>query len=200
MPRPNLYSYVITHDDGFAPNPFHGYLTLACCKPVIRRVAKVGDYVVANASLAGRKKPRLVYMMRITDKMTFDEYYRDPRFQAKIPKRDGTMIEQLGDNIYFLNAAGQYRQIDDAAHHCEDGDMKRDLGGKYVLISDDFIYWGGSDQPPPPHLDQARPDTIIKRGQGHSSRSFTESFKRDVFSWFNSFPRRGRLGKPSLWK
>nr|WP_269667332.1 hypothetical protein [Polaromonas naphthalenivorans] len=27
----------MTHDSGFAPNPFHGTLTLATCKPGIRR-------------------------------------------------------------------------------------------------------------------------------------------------------------------
>ena len=35
-----LFSYVIEHDLGFAPNPFHGVCTLACCKPQIRKIAK----------------------------------------------------------------------------------------------------------------------------------------------------------------
>ena len=36
-----IYEYVMTDDTGFAPNPFYGICTLACCKPVIRRgVAK----------------------------------------------------------------------------------------------------------------------------------------------------------------
>ena len=198
MARPNLYSYVITHDDGFAPNPFHGLLTLACCKPVIRRVAKVGDYVCANGSMVRGAAPRLVYIMRVTEKMTFDEYFRDPRFQEKKPKRDGTPIQQLGDNIYFLGAAGHYQQIDDAAHHCESGDMQRDLGGKYVLISDDFIYWGGMVQPPPPQLDRNRFESIIHRSQGHSSNRFSDGFKQEVFEWFDRFPQKGRLGQPSL--
>jgi hypothetical protein len=41
-----LYCYIVTHDTGFSPNPFHGYCTLACCKPTIRRTAKEGDWVV----------------------------------------------------------------------------------------------------------------------------------------------------------
>jgi len=32
-----LYLYTMTYDSGFAPNPFHGICTLACCKPGIRR-------------------------------------------------------------------------------------------------------------------------------------------------------------------
>ncbi|WP_347927045.1 hypothetical protein [Pseudomonas helvetica] len=38
-----IYSYVITHDHGFAPNPHGGVLTLATCKPVIRRTAEKGS-------------------------------------------------------------------------------------------------------------------------------------------------------------
>ena len=32
-----LFSYVVATDSGFAPNPFFGLCTLACCKPAIRR-------------------------------------------------------------------------------------------------------------------------------------------------------------------
>lgn len=41
-----LYSYVVARDFGFAPNPFHGYCTLATCKPDIRATASVGDWVI----------------------------------------------------------------------------------------------------------------------------------------------------------
>jgi hypothetical protein len=45
-----LFTYVITHDAGFAPNPFYGVLTLNFCKPLIRRTAEVGDWVAANTA------------------------------------------------------------------------------------------------------------------------------------------------------
>ena len=40
-----LYAYIMTDDKGFAPNPFSGICTLACCKPAIRR--SVADYALA---------------------------------------------------------------------------------------------------------------------------------------------------------
>lgn len=43
---PRLYSYILSHDEGFSPNPFRGVLTLACCKSAIRRAAAVGDVIV----------------------------------------------------------------------------------------------------------------------------------------------------------
>lgn len=41
----NLYSYVITRDYGFAPNPFWGICSLATCKPQIRQRALKGDWI-----------------------------------------------------------------------------------------------------------------------------------------------------------
>ena len=32
-----LFAYKMTHDTGFAPNPFWGWMTLATCKSQIRR-------------------------------------------------------------------------------------------------------------------------------------------------------------------
>lgn len=32
-----LYAYIMTYDTGFAPNPFFGICTLACCKPKMRQ-------------------------------------------------------------------------------------------------------------------------------------------------------------------
>jgi hypothetical protein len=72
---PRLFTYVITTDAGFAPNPFHGVCTLNCCKPVIRRVAQVGDWVAANTSADFPAGPGLLlYAMRITSKMPMSEY------------------------------------------------------------------------------------------------------------------------------
>ena len=57
-----LYSYTIAIDTGFAPNPFNGFCTLACCKPGIRRTAQDGDYVVGIGPKGSGN--RVVYAMR----------------------------------------------------------------------------------------------------------------------------------------
>lgn len=41
-----LYAYTMTSDSGFAPNPFHGFCTLATCKARIRERATTGDWVL----------------------------------------------------------------------------------------------------------------------------------------------------------
>ena len=45
-----LFSYCLTCDSGAAPNPFWELCTLAICKPVIRRVASIGDWVLGFGS------------------------------------------------------------------------------------------------------------------------------------------------------
>ena len=47
----NLYSYVITRDYGFAPNPFWNICTLATCKPQIREHALKGDWCFPNKKI-----------------------------------------------------------------------------------------------------------------------------------------------------
>jgi len=47
----SVFIYVVDRDFGFAPNPFHGYCTLATCKAKIRNQARVGDWVIGNGGV-----------------------------------------------------------------------------------------------------------------------------------------------------
>lgn len=100
-----LYVYVLTHDTGFAPNPFHGYCTLATCKPVIRRGADIGDWVVGVGSTQNGQEGQLIYAMRVEEAMSFEEYWTDPRFQLKKPALTGDQEFRCGDNIYHRDPA-----------------------------------------------------------------------------------------------
>jgi hypothetical protein len=92
-----VFSYVVVSDSGFAPNPFHGVCTLACCKPVIRRHAQVGDLIVGLST----RCERVVYAMKVSKVVGFDEYWRDAQGLAKRPDRSSSAArERRGDNIY----------------------------------------------------------------------------------------------------
>src|SRR5512133_214086 len=94
-----LYTYIVKFDTGFAPNPFHGYCTLACCKPAIRRAAEPGDWIVGLTTK--ERGNRLVYAMHVAQKITFDEYWRDKRFAHKVPDlRSDDPERRCGDNVY----------------------------------------------------------------------------------------------------
>lgn len=164
-----LYSYVVDHDNGFAPNPFHGFCTLACCKPAIRRKAQVGDYVIGHAGIGDGY--RVIYAMEVTDKKTFDEYWRGQRFHVKRPDMDAGGEKALGDNIYRWDAKRQEYRQERSRHSNPDGteNLKnkiRDTQDDAVLISDKFTYWGGQSPDDPPFL-----INIVKHGPGHKSKA-----------------------------
>lgn len=99
----HLIAYKMTNDSGFAPNPFHGKLTLATCKPGIRSSGnrRIGDWVAGftSATLCGDTvgSERLVYLMRVDEILPIEDYFLDPRFEAKIPKKaHRTRFTELG--------------------------------------------------------------------------------------------------------
>lgn len=162
-----LFTYIVVSDKGFSPNPFHGWCTLACCKPRIRSSATAGDLVVGISP--GHLGHRIVYGMVVTEApLTFKEYYQDSRFHSKKPRRTGDPVDRRGDNIYKPLPGGSYRQLP-SFHSRTDGcehkqNKKRDLSGKRVLISEQFWYFGRSGKPLPPLLSEVIP------GRGHRCR------------------------------
>lgn len=142
-----VYIYVVARDFGFAPNPFHGYCTLATCKPKIRNKAQVDDWVIGMGGTRLKATGRCIYAMRITDKTTFNNYWEDPIFLDKKPVRNGSRKMMVGDNIYhFDTQANEWRQAD--SHHSHDDgspnpkNVSTDTKSEHVLISKQFFYFG----------------------------------------------------------
>ena len=118
---PRLFTYIVAHDIGFAPNPFFSYCTLATCKPGIRKGAVIGDWIAGVGSKKKRQYGRLVYAMEVEETLSFDEYWRDPRFQRKKPNRVGSLKQRYGDNIYHRAADGETWVQEDGRHSLHDG-------------------------------------------------------------------------------
>jgi len=53
--------------------------------------------------------------MRVTEKITFDEYWANPAYLDKKPIRNGSKKMMVGDNIYHRDATGHWHQAD--SHH-----------------------------------------------------------------------------------
>src|SRR6185295_10141314 len=121
-----VYIYVVDRDFGFAPNPFHGYCTLATCKPGIRNRAEVGDWVIGMGGARLKATGRCIFAMRVSEKLTFNEYWESPRFLDKKPVRNGSLKMIVGDNIYYFDTGvGEWSQAD--SHHSNaDGSINRD--------------------------------------------------------------------------
>src|SRR5689334_18976227 len=135
-----LYSYVITHDAGFAPNPFGGFCTLATCKPHIRLAAQPGDWVAGTGSTRAVGRDRLVYAAKIDEVLPIEEYRASPRFAVKRPAASSEPWRRCGDNIYFKDEDGIWAQRRNIHHFREHA--ARDVGGRNVLVANLFWYFG----------------------------------------------------------
>ncbi|PYE18368.1 hypothetical protein C7410_12270 [Paraburkholderia silvatlantica] len=142
-----VYIYVVDRDFGFAPNPFHKLCTLATCKPIIRRVAKEGDWVIGMGGSRLNATGRCVFAMRVSNSITFNEYWENPLYRDKKPVRNGSKKMMVGDNIYH-QVAGDWTQLN--SHHSHpDGspnihNLINDTQTDAVLVSDYFFYFGAS--------------------------------------------------------
>lgn len=167
-PTPYGILYVVARDFGFAPNPFHGVCTLATCKPVIRKTARVGDWIIGMGGGDLRATGRCVFAMQVTAKMTFTEYWDSPDFRAKRPLRNGSLTMAVGDNIYHRTKAGGWVQAD--SHHSHpDGtanltNVRADTRADAVLASTQFYYFGQAAPRIPPRI---LTDLGYRNGRGH---------------------------------
>jgi hypothetical protein len=168
---PRLFSYVVDHDYGFAPNPRDGFCTLAKCKyrkkgaqrRNIVELAETGDWVVGTGGVsedsAGHGK--IIYAMRVDEKLTLAEYYTDKRFRGR---------------------AGNTR---DESHRTD----------TFALISQHFFYFGRNaidlEAVPQEHL--AHP--LEKKGAGFRS-DFNEEFIEDFIRWLERNFEIGIHGAP----
>lgn len=194
-----LYSYVVVRDYGFAPNPFFGFCTLATCKPEIRRTASVGDWIMGTGSKAKGRSAHVVYAMRVSETMSFNQYWKDPRFHDKRPDMHASIRNAFGDNIYCHNdVTDKWSQLD-SHHSCQDGtsnpeNIRHDTRVDRVLVSDHFTYWGGSG----PSIPTSFGDDICKRGSGHRCH-FPDELVEGCIAWLRSLNETGYCSDPSDW-
>lgn len=196
------FSYRLDHDYGFAPNPFYGYCTLANCMPKIRSNPnlEIGDWIIGLGSKKLGNEQHLIYLMKVQEKLSFQEYWIDPRFQIKKPKDNGSLTNIHGDNIYSWNEAqAKWNQMD-SIHSNPDGSphpghIDKDTGGRYVLVADHFYYFGDAHfQIPEPYLKVC----------GNNPRGF---FRQGIplevgaafVDWIESHYQPGIHGDPINW-
>lgn len=142
-----VYMYVVARDFGFAPNPFHGFCSLATCKPAIRSTATIGDWIVGMGGTGLDAVGRCIFAMRVSETRNFDEYWADPTCRDKRPVRNGSKKMLVGDNIYHRHPVGRHWLQEDSHHSQADGtvnmfNLGRDTKTNRVLLSRHFYYFG----------------------------------------------------------
>jgi len=199
-----MHSYVVARDFGFAPNPFFGVCTLATCKPRLRSVAQIGDWIIGLGSKKRNREKNFVYVMRVTGAMTFNQYWTAPQFQRKKPNLRGSKKQAFGDNIYFQNPKTHVWQQANSHHSFEDGgcneaNVINDTQTDRVLVSDDFIYWGGRGPEVPGRFLNYGTNHVTLRVIRNHRNDFPPLFIQEVVGWIRSLDERGYVGEPLDW-
>lgn len=185
-----IYFYKMTTDDGGAPHVKDDVLSLAICKPMIRRTAQPGDVIMGFAASVMDPNNRLIYVARVGERLRGHDYYT-----AKYVTRGDCIYERRGE---------RFERRDDALYHKEPGDLRHDLGEEptypkaSVLLCREFAYFGASGNDAYKVACPSIGRALHKLGRGHrvehaaELRSDLERLASDVLS---AMPRV--RGKPT---
>ena len=171
-----IYRYVVQYDGGSAPRPFGGVCSLAICKPMIRRTASAGDWIIGVRS---RRNDQVVYVMQVDEILPFERYWEDPRFEDRRPG-----ASPVPDNIYRSNNSLVLTQVNNVTH--DESNIENDLSGWNVLLGRRFWYFGSSSHDLPDNLMHLKP---YCRGHSvHINRRGGDIDVRELESWLESIP------------
>lgn len=140
--------------------------------------------------------------MKVSEALTFEQYWSDPRFAGKKANLVGSRKRAFGDNIYHRENDGA-DWIQESSHHSHvDGNpnpanIRADTQTNRVLIGEDYIYWGRAGPLIP--LQFRQPGHDIRVVRGHKNK-FTPHFVQEFVDWVNAQPDRGYLDKPYDWR
>ena len=126
-----LYVYKLVADNGGAPCVWRRILSLAICKPKIRKSAKEGDIIFG---FGGKEySERLIYITRVTARAVEGDYYR----RRQYAKRPDCIYRDIEDKA---------RRKVRARYHTRSDERKKDVGMRFekadVILSQDFRYFG----------------------------------------------------------
>jgi len=191
MPKesPVLRSYKMTSDRGFAPNPYEGFLTLATCKPGIRKCHKIGHWLAGftskklNGDEVGQEK--LVYLAEIYEIFSMEEYYDKYPQKRTCPS---------ADNIYEVQN-GEWVLVNGDIHN--KSNMRKDLSGENVLVASHYYYFGQEAL----NIQEVREKIKIPPGITYCGGLTTGEAADDFIKWVKNeaekkFAQAGMLGVP----
>lgn len=206
-----IYSYVVEHDIGFAPNPFFGVCTLACCKPIIRNAANIGSWVVGIGSVKDGIRGKLVYAMKVEDRLTFNQYWDAVEFLCKRPTFDGSLKQAQGDNVYHKDSNGEWIAIPSRHTHSRpqmtEKHRERDTSKDSVLVSKSFVYFGQEAVDVPAYLRDKSGRSVYLDSDNTPNgglprvRDFDdEDLEAEFVSWLDAMGKWGYQGDPCEWR
>ena len=163
-----LFSYVVDHDIGFAPNPFGGYCTLVHCKYQgfsnrrnIVELADERDWILDTGG-KGRESAgnnKIIYLMQVDEKLSFRDYLSDERFRGRSDREDFSE------------------------------------GNEFALVSKTFYYFGKNALDISELPEYLQPCLLVKKGPGFRS-DYPAQLLNKLCEWFANIYEFGMHGNP----
>jgi hypothetical protein len=142
-----IYRYILAHDEGMAPCPAGGTISLATCKPAIRCKAAPGDWVLGFRA-GSLHRGLLLWAGRVEQAMSHGEYQRAHLLRP--------------DAVYRERSDGQYERLR-PDYHPTQKEMERDTSAPVLLFDPAVsLYLEGQPVPLPPELEH-----LAAAGRGH---------------------------------
>lgn len=174
--KPRLYRYIMTSDDGIAPCIDGGLVTLATCKPVVRRVARPGDWVMGFFG-KGSAPGTLVWAARIAEKREPLDYERAYRSRA--------------DAVYREGPDGQPVPLR-PDYHARQEDRDKDLSAPALIFERAHSWYLGEDA-------RLLPESLVHlaaKGRSHRVNFRRPGDDRDLKEWLAGLGPPGIYGRP----
>ena len=155
-----------------------------------------GDWIAAVAAVSseiGSHKNRLIFAMRISEKITMSEYDETTRSQLKVKvanRHSSDPVKRVGDSIFdFKYSPPQPRP---SMHSHSPKNLDKDLRGGYALLSDHFYYFGDQAIELPAAL-----SAIFPQSQGHRSEA-NDPYVDEFVNWIENigFKLNQLIGQP----
>ncbi len=155
-----------------------------------------GDWIAAVAASnkeVGRIRNRLVYAMRVTSKLTLEEYDDLTRASLKIKLADARSndpVRRVGDSIFDFRHDPPTPRPNMHSHSPKT--LAKDQRGGYALLSDHFYYFGDRAIALPAGM-----FAIFPQSQGHRSAA-NDEYVNDFMAWIEGlgFPLNTLIGRP----
>lgn len=144
MKKKIIFRYRLTSDTGFAPCVDNDLFTLACCKTHLRKFIGSfwNDKKINNDDyelyVLGAYAKKLLFFAKITKVIEMKEYYTNEKYSG----RKDYIYEYTDDK----DSKWKWKDTGYGLHIAEE-DQENDIAGKYVLISDEFVYYGKEAEP-----------------------------------------------------
>lgn len=188
----NVYAYIVPIDDGAAPNPYGGVCTLAICKPNLRKIAQVDDWVLGfNYNQNGLF---LIYAMKLTDVLSMEAYdaFTKASLCIKIPNMKSNDVRyHMGDSVYDFGSDSI--TLREGVHSRCTKEM--DLAGKNVLMSKHFYYFGSKSVALPQNLNlNVRIEDDFIQLNNEASSLFFRWFEKQAFEVNRLYAQPHRIG------